>query len=77
MGPNSVLGRCSLNFRITPESGRIADIAGRLKSARNGPFWALLSARPTSAMAVAARLELLVPALAKAMLGALAWRCRR
>ena len=30
---NSALGRCPLNVRITPESGRVADIGGRLRSA--------------------------------------------
>jgi hypothetical protein len=34
-GSNSALGRCPLNVRITPESGRVADIRGRLKSAKS------------------------------------------
>jgi hypothetical protein len=36
VGSNSALGRCRPNVRITPESGRVADISGRLKSANNG-----------------------------------------
>jgi hypothetical protein len=32
----SALGRCRLNVRITPGSGRRADIGGRQRSARSG-----------------------------------------